>query len=211
MQTDLYMICVKRYRSFFSNSTAWRNAPSVAVPPPECGIPLLIIDKALVLFINSPDAGYEKTLCENVRIANSLTGNKLIKSLARSICRLWVDVQIGVSQRATACVLHIIHWSIIHISSLSSWFTQSLQAQATRSSQGLAPSVLDTQIRMPPRMAHLRSRQHHITNTPWTGSYWIGILNHLHGAPVRKMYDAIQCVVKGMLYWQQLNSYSYDH
>ena len=210
MQTDLHMISVKRYRSCCSNSTAFFNAAWVNVKPRDHGIPS-IIDKALVLFTNSPDDGNLYTCRSNVRIANSFTGNTLIKSLARASCRLWVGVQIGVSQRATACVLHIIHLCIIHISPLSSWFTESLPLQATRSCQGVAPSVLDTRIRMPPRMSHLRSRQHHITNTPWTGSYWLGIPKHLHGAQVRKMYDAIQCVVKGMLYLQQLNSYSYDH
>ena len=89
MQTDLHMIYAKRYRSFFSNSTTCFIAPSVTVPPSEYGIPA-IVDKALVLSTNAPDDGYRYTTLENVRIANSFTGNKLTKSLARASCRLCV-------------------------------------------------------------------------------------------------------------------------
>ena len=108
MQTDLHMIYVKRYVSYFSKSVACLSAMLVDVPPLEYRI-LFNVCKAVVLSNHAPDDGNLYIRLENVRIANSLTGNTLIKSLARASSFLWVGVQIGVSQRAPAGVLHIIH------------------------------------------------------------------------------------------------------
>ena len=89
MQTDLHMIYVKRYVSYFSKSVACLSAMLVDVPPLEYRI-LFNVCKAVVLSNHAPDDGNLYIRLENVRIANSLTGNTLIKSLARATCCLCV-------------------------------------------------------------------------------------------------------------------------
>lgn len=71
--------------SYFSKSVACLSAMLVDVPPLEYRI-LFNVCKAVVLSNHAPDDGNLYIRLENVRIANSLTGNTLIKSLARATC-----------------------------------------------------------------------------------------------------------------------------